>query len=375
MINNCAGGKTPWGTWLAAEENFHGYFWGVLDDEGKMQLPEDHPEAVNYDRYGVPGGWYNWGTSHDRFDITKEPNEPNRFGYIVEIDPSDPTSIPKKRTALGRFKHEGGTTIVNGDGRVVLYSGDDERFDYIYRFVTSGTYDPDDRGANMDLLDTGTLAVARYNEDGTMDWLPLVLGEGPLTGENGFESQADVVIEARRAADLLGATKMDRPEDVEPNPVTGKVYAMLTNNNKRDDANAANPRPENDFGHIIEMTPPDGDHAADQFAWDILVQCGDPSVARGGAPSGILPPARTAGSAMPRQLRHGQPGPSLDRHRWQCRRQDRPRARRCLGDGDRRRRTAAPPSTSSACRSAPNSAARSSRPRRQRTVRGHPASG
>lgn len=285
MFNNCAGGKTPWGTWLAAEENFHGYFWTEPDDEGKVKLPEDHPEAVNYDRYGVPGGWYNWGTAHDRFDITKEPNEPNRFGYIVEIDPSDPTSTPKKRTALGRFKHEGGTTIVNKDGRVAVYMGDDQRFDYVYRFVTSGSYNPDDRSANMDLLDDGTLAVARYNEDGTMDWMPLVHGEGPLTAENGFESQADVVIEARRAADLLGATKMDRPEDVEPNPVTNKVYAMLTNNSKRKagDENVANPRAESAFGHIIEMTPPDGDHAADTYDWEILVQCGDPAVAEVGA--------------------------------------------------------------------------------------------
>ena len=285
MFNNCAGGKTPWGTWLAAEENFHGYFWTDPNEEGKVELPADHPEFANYDRYGVPGGWYNWGTSHERFDITKEPNEANRFGWIVEIDPSDPTSTPKKRTALGRFKHEGATSIVNSDGRVVLYCGDDQRFDYIYRFVTSGSYNPDDRAANMDLLDEGTLSVARYNEDGTMDWLPLVHGEGPLTAENGFESQADVVIEARRAGDLLGATKMDRPEDVEPNPVTNKVYAMLTNNTRRKagDENVANPRAENAFGHIIEMTPPDGDHAADQFAWDILVQCGDPSVAEVGA--------------------------------------------------------------------------------------------
>ncbi len=285
MINNCAGGTTPWGTWLAAEENFHGYFWSEIDDEGKAILPEDHPEFVNYDRYGVPGGWYNWGTAHDRFDITKEPNEPNRFGYMVEIDPADPTSTPKKRTALGRFKHEGGETILNKDGRVVVYMGDDQRFDYIYRFVTAGSYNPDDRSANMDLLDEGTLSVARYNDDGTMDWLPLIHGEGPLTAENGFESQADVVIETRRAADLLGATKMDRPEDVQPSPVGGKVYAMLTNNTRRKagDENIANPRAENAFGHIIEMTAPDEDHAADQFSWEILVQCGDPSVAKVGA--------------------------------------------------------------------------------------------
>jgi secreted PhoX family phosphatase len=277
MINNCAGGVTPWGTWLTCEENFHGYFWGKID--------ETHPEHRNYRRYGVPSNWFNWGAYEDRFDIAKEPNEANRFGWIVEIDPFDPTSTPKKRTALGRCKHEGAAGIINKDGRYIVYSGDDERFDYVYRFVSAKAVDRNNPAANRDLLDEGTLSVARYNADGVVDWLPLVYGQGPLTEANGFSSQADVLIETRRSADLLGATKMDRPEDVEANPANNKVYVILTNNNRRkpEQIDPANPRAENRFGHIIEMLPPDGDHAAAQYKWDVLVKCGDPSIAAVGA--------------------------------------------------------------------------------------------
>ncbi|NNH80842.1 PhoX family protein [Rhizobium laguerreae] len=276
-INNCAGGVTPWGTYIMAEENFHGYFSGAL--------PEGHKEAPNYKRYGVPEGAYEWANFYDRFDLSKEPNEPNRFGWIVEVDVMDPTSAPKKRTALGRTKHEGAESIVAKNGKVVFYLGDDERFDYVYKFVTDGAFNPNDRAANMNLLDSGTLHVAKFNEDGTMQWLPMVFGQGPLTAENGFTSQADVLIECRRAGDALGATKMDRPEDVQPNGVNGKVYVMLTNNTRRkaDQVDAANPRAENAFGHIIEISENDGDFTATSGKWEVLLKCGDPSVAAVGA--------------------------------------------------------------------------------------------
>ncbi len=274
-LNNCAGGVTPWGTWLMAEENFNGNFMG--------ELPAGHMEAANYKRLGAPAGWYQWGKFEDRFDASKEPNELNRFGWIVEVDPNDPNSVPKKRTALGRFKHEGCETVVNSDGRVVIYSGDDERFDYVYKFVTEGSL-VSDKAANSDLLDKGTLYVAKFNDDGTLDWMPLIQGNGPLTAENGFASQADVLIATRIASDLLGATKMDRPEDIQPNQKSGKAYLMLTNNTKRavGEENAANPRADNKFGHIIEIDE-GGDFAAVKSKWEILVKCGDPSIAEVGA--------------------------------------------------------------------------------------------
>ena len=274
-LNNCAGGVTPWGTVLIAEENFDGYFSGD---------PATGPEAANHARIGIKGkSRYGWAKFHDRFDLGKEPNEPNRFGWVVEYDPYDPTSVPTKRTALGRFKHEAATCVALPDGRVVVYSGDDQMFEYMYRFVTAGKIDRKNRLANIGLLDEGTLSVARFDLDGTMTWLPLVFGRGPLVPANGFHSQADVVIEARRAADLLGATPMDRPEDVETNPANGRVYAMLTNNKNRkpDQAKGPNPRADNRHGHVLELIPPGsgkgrlGRHDAATFRWQVMFLAGE----------------------------------------------------------------------------------------------------
>ncbi len=276
MLSNCAGGITPWGTWLTCEENINFYFWGKAEG-----LPNE--KALR--RYGIPGNWYNWGTYFDRFALEKEPQEANRFGWVVEIDPHDPTSMPIKRTALGRFKHEGAGNVVNRDGRFVVYSGDDERFDYVYKFVSEGRVNPGNRAANRDILDKGTLYVARFDADGTGQWLALVHGEDKLTAEHGFRDQGEVLIHARLAADARGATRMDRPEDIEVNPRTGKVYVMLTSNDRRTDAqkDAANPRGPNRFGHIIEIIPDGGDHAVSRFRWEMLVKCGDPAIAEVGA--------------------------------------------------------------------------------------------
>ncbi|MEN3951127.1 PhoX family phosphatase [Iodidimonas sp. SYSU 1G8] len=272
-INNCAGGITPWGTYLMAEENYNKYFGG--------SLPGDDPRQQAFFRYSMPGGG-TWMALDDRFDVGQEPNESFRFGWVVEVNPFDPRSTPVKRTALGRFSHEGAESIVNRDGRVVVYMGDDSRFEYLYKYVSTGRYDPRNPASATGLLDDGTLYVARFAEDGSMTWLPLVFGQNGLDASNGFDSQARVLIETRRAADILGATPMDRPEDVEPNPVTGKVYAMLTNNSQRGKAGLAqpdgpNPRAGNSSGQIVEMTPDGGDHTATGARWELLVQCGDPA--------------------------------------------------------------------------------------------------
>jgi hypothetical protein len=277
-LNNCAGGKTPWGTILAAEENFHQYFANV------DQLDDKDPVKALHKRYGVPGkgSERNWESIYDRFDVTKDPNEPFRHGWIVEVDPSDPTSTPVKHTALGRFKHEAATISVGSKGQLAAYLGDDERFEYVYKFVPKGTYDPAKGKANSALLTEGTLYVAKFNDNGSGEWLPLVQGQGPLTEKNGFKSQADVLIKTRIAGDLVGATKMDRPEDMELNPVNKKVYLALTNNTQRGaegkpGPDAANPRAPNRAGHIIELTEDGDDPAATKFEWEIFLLCGDPA--------------------------------------------------------------------------------------------------
>lgn len=264
MFNNCSGGRTPWGTILTAEENFHQYFANADADARAA-------------RYGVPvaSSERKWEQFYDRFDMSEEPNEVNRHGYLVEIDPYDPTFTPRKHTAMGRFKHEAATTTLSDDGRVVVYSGDDQRFDYVYKFISNDRHNAFSRSANLDLLSSGTLFAARFNDDGTGEWLPLIAGAGNLRGW----TVPGVATFSRLAADSEGATPMDRPEDIEVNPVNHRVYIALTNNTTRDadGVDSANPRGPNTHGHILELTENRGDAASRSFTWDIFILCGDPA--------------------------------------------------------------------------------------------------
>lgn len=290
--NNCAAGATPWGTYLSAEENFDQPFGNFNALRARLEA-EGTPEALKlldmHRRIPPNGGTSRLGLEglFDRFDTDKEPNEMLRFGWVVEIDPYDPAARPVKRTALGRFKREGATTIIAPDGRLVVYSGDDARFEYAYKFVTDRKVNLRNRRANRNLLDSGKLYVARYNDDGTGDWLLVdydsqpALRDAKIEGTDipQFANQAEVLINTRRAADILGATPMDRPEDFEANPVTRKVYLACTNNTARTaegSATVPNPRLNNRWGHIIEMTENGNDNAATSFTWEIFMMCGDP---------------------------------------------------------------------------------------------------
>jgi secreted PhoX family phosphatase len=309
-LNNCAMGPTPWGTYLAAEENWHGYF-----KHDSFDLPREQARhgvsGTSYKDDGVtvkPASTrYDWEFADSqedqyvRFDVTPGAgsatddyrNEANTYGYMVEIDPFTPESKPQKRTALGRFGHEGVIFAPVKEGEpVVCYSGDDSRFEYIYKFVSSKPYYAATAGGY--LLDEGTLYVARFNEDGSGDWLPLDLENaefkakvdaavGTTVGDvafSGFENQADVLLNSRLAADIAGATTMDRPEWGAVDPNSGQVYFTLTNNSNRgkdgyDGVNAANPNELNNTGHIIRWSEEGNDHSATSFDWDIFVFAGE----------------------------------------------------------------------------------------------------
>ena len=292
-LNNCSGGTTPWGTTLHGEENFNQYFANASRATDK--------------RYGIGTGASErkWERFDKRFDVAQEPNEVHRFGYVVELDPYDPSSAPRKHTALGRFKHEGATVRLTHDGRPVVYSGDDERFDYFYKFVGSKRMKKGSSRAvrehNLSLLDEGTLYVARLTGDspaievdgsgklpadgefdGSGEWIPLATAtaKGAVSHVEGMTAD-EVCVFTRLAGDKVGATKMDRPEDIEPNPHSGKVYVALTNNTNRGlsgyaGADEANPRNANKHGHILELTERWNRADSTRFAWTLFLVAGDP---------------------------------------------------------------------------------------------------
>jgi secreted PhoX family phosphatase len=279
--NNCGNGRTPWGTYLACEENFNGYF---------SSSDSDFVKPPQFKRYGIKSkDWgYGWAKYDNRFDVSKHPNEPNRAGYVVEIDPLDPQSTPKKRTALGRFKHENAEVVIAGDGRIVVYMGDDERGEFLYRYVSEGTYAVG--GDTSQLLNNGTLYAAQFASDGTGKWLALT----PET--TGLANAAEICIHTRQAASAVNATTMDRPEWVASHPQKAELYCALTNNkNRGKKPNAGgdptpvggpNPREANKYGQIVRWRPSGADHTADTFTWDLYVLAGNPAVHKEGLNAG-----------------------------------------------------------------------------------------
>ncbi|MFD8030842.1 PhoX family protein [Streptomyces sp. NPDC059717] len=293
-LNNCSGGTTPWGTTLHGEENFNQYF---ANGSSATDL-----------RYGIgtSATERKWERFDRRFDLAQEPNEVHRFGYVVEFDPYDPGSTPRKHTALGRFKHEAATVRLTDDGRPVVYSGDDERFDYFYKFVGSKRMRHGNsrsaREHNLSLLGEGTLYVAKLTGDspatdidgsgklpgdgefdGSGTWIPLATAtaHGAVSHVEGMSAD-EVFVFTRLAGDKVGATKMDRPEDIQPSPHTGKVYVVLTNNTNRGKAGSpaadeANPRSGNKHGHILELTERHNRAESTSFAWSLFLVAGDPS--------------------------------------------------------------------------------------------------
>lgn len=263
-FSNCSNGRTPWNTYLTCEENFNLYFAASAD------FTPTEAQA----RYGLnkTGARYGWHMFDERFDLSKPEyqNEANRFGWVMEVDPFDSEQVPVKRTALGRLKHEGAGHGVSRDGRVVIYMGDDQAFEHIYKFVSADSWQ-EMQARGVSPLDEGVLYVARFDEGGTGEWLPLTI-DNPMLRKS-FKDQADILINTRLAATAVGATDMDRPEWTTVTP-SGEVYCSLTNNVQRQVTNAANPQAPNKNGHIIRWRDSD-DLLGTSFTWDIFLKADD----------------------------------------------------------------------------------------------------
>lgn len=321
-VNNCGTGKTPWGTYASGEENWYGYFTRDAKDNTKRGSKDKNVAALN--RYGRPAGaasrhgWESAGNSdhytrwnNSAIGVSAKDdfrNEMNTFGYIVELDPYQPTQVLRKRTALGRMGHENVTFAKPIVGQpIVGYMGDDARNEYIYKFVSEAVWQASDAHASDRLavgdkyLDKGTLYVAKFKADGTGEWLALSMNNPVVAYYPDFEfkSEADIAIFTRIAADAVGATKMDRPEWAGVNPRNGEVYITLTNNSSRTvdgetGVDAANPRTYSDLksdakgskenkgnvnGHIIRLAH--GKPADASFRWDIYVTAAEAGADKG----------------------------------------------------------------------------------------------
>ena len=290
-FQNCANGKTPWGTYLTCEENFTDCF-GSSDPRQTFDTAQKRYGAVAASKE------INWHPHDPRFDLAVNPNELNRHGWVVEIDPFDPHSMPVKRTALGRFKHENAALAETADGRAVVYMGDDERGEFIYKFISRDRINHKDPKANRDLLDHGTLYVARFDDGdknpdrprGQGQWVELSHGKNGIDSAGGFANQGEVLIHARLAGSAVNATRMDRPEWIVVSPKDGQVYCTLTNNAKRGEdgqpVGGPNPREKNVYGQILRWKARNDDHGTDTFDWDLFVVAGNPLVHAGKAKGG-----------------------------------------------------------------------------------------
>jgi hypothetical protein len=313
-LANCAGGLTPWGTYLTSEENFDFAFVGSDSADAVRAARNEPAYALDIDSFGYPrNAGFNSRLAPRQFQIAENPLGPSLYGWIVEIDPYDPTSTPKKRTALGRKKNECATTALARDGRVVVYMGDDQRNEHVYKFVTRRRFDPNSRAANMDLLDEGQLYCAQFLENGRGRWLSITVHAANSAAQAAgspirFRDQADALMRAREAARLLGATPMDRPEDIEALRDEnwrglGPVLIACTNNSERGFERPGNPRRESEqpqaaqsnlAGHILRIDEARQDAAATRFTWDVFAVAGDPDATAltamprgGGAPAHI----------------------------------------------------------------------------------------
>ncbi len=306
--NNCGTGYTFWGTFLTCEENWAGYFARANNDNTKRSARE----LVALARYGMTQntlGRYGWATAgkediYARWDASvvgaangdgsdDYRNIGNTFGYIVEIDPYSAAAVPKKRTAMGRFAHEAAVSAAPVVGKpVAIYMGDDSRNEYIYKYVSKAVWSSTDGTAENRMatgdkfFDDGTLYVAKFNADGTGDWIALTIDNPAIKAYTTyvFADQADVALNTRLAADAVGATKMDRPEWGAINPATGDIYMTLTNNSNRAVAgvDSSNPRVYTDQkgsatqngnvnGHIIRFAETGKESTATKFKWDIYL--------------------------------------------------------------------------------------------------------